>query len=214
MSGQASPEAGKEAGLLVPADLYKRAGVMFGTQICTKYMKQFVYKILPDGFYLLDVAKIDERLRIAANFLSKFDPEKIAVVSVRLYGQKPARMMCERVGCKAITGRVIPGIFTNPYLEYYMEPDVVLVTDPRTDKQAIIEASKVGIPVVAFVDTDNRIENIDLVIPANNKGRRSLALLYWILTREILRNQGRLGPTDELDVDYTEFMASKLSRRR
>ncbi len=201
-------------GLLVPVELYKKAGVMFGTQICTKYMKQFIYKILPDGFYLLDVAKIDQRLRIAANFLSKFDPSKIAVVSVRLYGQKPAKMMCERVGCRAITGRVIPGIFTNPHLEYYMEPDVVLITDPRTDKQAIIEASKVGIPIVSFVDTDNKIENIDLVIPANNKGRRSLALLYWILTREILRNTGRLGPTEDLDVDYTAFMASKLLRRR
>ncbi|MCE4624501.1 MAG: 30S ribosomal protein S2 [Desulfurococcales archaeon] len=200
--------------LLVPAELYKKAGVVFGTQICTKYMKQFVYKILPDGFYILDVAKIDERLRIAAKFLARYSPEKVAVVSVRLYGQKPARMMCERVGCKAITGRVIPGIFTNPHLEDYIEPDVVLITDPRTDKQAIIEASKVGIPVVAFADTDNRIENIDLIIPANNKGRRSLALLYWILTREILREQGRIGPTDELDVDYTAFMASKIYRRR
>ncbi|MCE4627754.1 MAG: 30S ribosomal protein S2 [Desulfurococcales archaeon] len=200
--------------MLVPAEVYRKAGVMFGTQICTKYMKRFVYKILPDGFYLLDVAKIDERLRIAANFLSRFAPEKIAVVSVRLYGQKPVKMMCERVGCKAITGRVIPGIFTNPHLDYYMEPDVVLVTDPRSDKQAVIEASKVGVPVVAFADTDNRIENLDLIIPANNRGRRSLALLYWILTREILRAQGRLGPTDELDVDYTAFMASKIYGRR
>ncbi len=198
--------------LLVPAEIYRRAGVVFGTQICTKYMRQFTYKILTDGFYLLDVQKIDERLRIAANFLSKFDPRKIAVVSVRLYGQKPARMMCERVGCKAITGRVIPGIFTNPYLEHYMEPDVVLVTDPRTDRQAIAEASKIGIPVVAFADTDNKIENIDLVIPANNKGRRSLALLYWIMTREILRNQGRIGPTDSLDVEYEAFMAGKIRR--
>ncbi|MCE4609891.1 MAG: 30S ribosomal protein S2 [Desulfurococcales archaeon] len=198
--------------LLVPAELYRRAGVVFGTQICTKYMRQFTYKILTDGFYLLDVQKIDERLRIAANFLSKFDPQKIAVVSVRLYGQKPARMMCERVGCKAITGRVIPGIFTNPYLEHYMEPDVVLVTDPRTDRQALAEASKIGIPVVAFADTDNKIENIDLVIPANNKGRRSLALLYWIMTREILRNQGRIGPTDSLDVEYEAFMAGKIRR--
>ncbi|MEB3759878.1 MAG: 30S ribosomal protein S2 [Desulfurococcales archaeon] len=198
--------------LLVPAELYRRAGVVFGTQICTKYMRQFTYKILTDGFYLLDVQKIDERLRIAANFLSKFDPQKIAVVSVRLYGQKPARMMCERVGCKAITGRVIPGIFTNPYLEHYMEPDVVLITDPRTDRQAVAEASKIGIPVVAFADTDNKIENIDLVIPANNKGRRSLALLYWIMTREILRNQGRIGPTDSLDVEYEAFMAGKIRR--
>jgi small subunit ribosomal protein S2 len=195
---------------LVPIELYKKAGVVFGTQICTKYMRRFVYRISPDGFYIFDVLKIDERLRIASRFLARFEPEKIAVVSTRLYGQKPARMMCERVGCRAITGRVIPGIFTNPHLEYYMEPDVVLVTDPRTDRQAIIEASKIGVPVVAFADTDNKIENIDLVIPANNKGRRSLALLYWILTREILRNRGVLQPDQDLDVPYESFMASRL----
>ncbi len=206
MSAQTSGE------LLVPAELYRKAGVIFGTQICTKYMKRFTYKILPDGFYLLDVSKIDERLRVAGKFLAKFEPEKIAVVSVRLYGQKPARMMCERIGCKPITGRVIPGIFTNPHLEYYMEPDVVLVTDPRTDRQAVVEASKIGIPVVAFADTDNKIEDIDLIIPANNKGRKSLALLYWLLTREILRNRGVIGPNEDLDVDYEAFMASRLKK--
>ena len=198
--------------LLVPVDLYKKAGVVFGTQICTKYMRQFTYKILPDGYYLLDANKIDERLRIAARFLASFDMSKVAVVAVRVYGQKPATMMCERLGCRAITGRVIPGIFTNPRLEEYMEPDVVLVTDPRTDRQAVIEASKIGVPVVAFADTDNKVENIDLVIPANNKGRRSLALLYWILTREIMRLKGMLRPDQDLDVSYEEFMAAKTKK--
>jgi len=197
---------------LVPVEMYKKAGVVFGTQICTKYMRRFVYRISPDGFYIFDVMKIDERLRIASRFLAGFEPEKIVVVSTRLYGQKPARMMCERVGCKTITGRVVPGVFTNPHLEFYMEPDVVLVTDPRTDRQAIEEASKIGVPVVAFADTDNKIENLDLIIPANNKGRRSLALLYWILTREILRNRGVLGPDEELDVPYESYIASRLTR--
>jgi small subunit ribosomal protein S2 len=179
---------------LVPVELYRKMGVIVGTQICTKYMKKFTYKILPEGFYLLDVSKIDERLRIAAKFLSTFNPEKIAVVSVRVYGQKPVQMMCKYVGCKPIVGRIIPGTFTNPRLSTYIEPDVVLVTDPRTDRQAIVEASRVGIPVVAFADTDNKVDMIDLVIPANNRGRKSLALLYWILTREILRNKGILPP--------------------
>ncbi len=198
--------------LLVPADMYRKAGVVFGTTICTKYMKKFTYRILNDGYYMLDVAKIDERLRIAARFLSSFEPEKIAVTAVRLYAQKPVQEMCKRVGCKAIVGRVMPGVFTNPYLEDYMEPEVVLVSDPRTDKQALKEAAKIGVPVVAFADTDNKIEGIDLVIPANNKGRRSLALLYWLLTREILRNRGVLAPGQDLDVGYEEFMASKIRR--
>ncbi len=199
--------------LLVPAELYKKAGVIFGTQICTKYMRKFVYKILPDGYYLLDTGMVDQRLRVAARFLARFDPGKIVVTSVRLYGQKPARMMCERVGCRVVTGRIVPGIFTNPNAEYYIEPDVVLVTDPRTDKQAILEASKIGVPVVAFAHTDNKVDDIDLVVPANNKGRRSLALLYWILAREILRERGLLGPEEELDVGYEAFMATKIKRR-
>ncbi len=197
---------------LVPQELYKKAGVIYGTQICTKYMKQFIHRILPEGYYQFDYKKVDERLRIAANFLSRYEPEKIAVVSVRLYGQKPVRKMCEYIGCRAVTGRIIPGIFTNPHLEYYVEPDVIMVTDPRTDKQAVDEASKIGVPVVALADTDNKVENLDLIVPANNKGRRSLALIYWILTRELLRKWGRLGPDEDLDVGYEEFMATKLRR--
>jgi small subunit ribosomal protein S2 len=195
---------------LVPVELYRKMGVIVGTQICTKYMKKFTYKILPEGFYLLDVSKIDERLRIAAKFLSTFNPEKIAVVSVRVYGQKPVQMMCKYVGCKPIVGRIVPGTFTNPRLSTYIEPDVVLVTDPRTDRQAIVEASRVGIPVVAFADTDNKVDMIDLVVPANNRGRKSLALLYWILTREILRNKGIIPPDKDLDVGPEEFMVVKV----
>lgn len=200
--------------LLVPQELYRKAGAIFGTQICTKYMKQFTYKVLPaEGVYLLDVYKIDERIRIASRFLASFEPDRIAVVSVRLYGQKPVRKMCDYVGCKAITGRVIPGVFTNPKLEAYMEPDVVMVTDPRTDKQAVDEASKVGIPVVALADTDNKVDNIDLVIPVNNKSRRSLALVYWLLTREILRNRGVIPPDGDIDASYEDFMATKVGKR-
>lgn len=204
-------QAGED--LLVPAELYRKAGVIFGTQICTKYMRKFVYKILPDGYYVLDTKMVDERLRIAAKFLARFDPDKIVVTSVRLYGQRPAKMMCERLGCKVVAGRITPGIFTNPKAEYYLEPDVVLVTDPRTDRQAIVEASKIGVPVVAFAHTDNKVEDIDLVIPGNNKGRRSLALLYWILTREILRERGVLGPGEDLDITYEAYLATKLKRR-
>ncbi|MCS7107078.1 MAG: 30S ribosomal protein S2 [Acidilobaceae archaeon] len=196
---------------LVPVDMYKKMGVIVGTQICTKYMKRFVYKIIQEGYYIFDVAKVDERLRIASRFLSTFEPEKIAVVSVRVYGQKPASMMCKYVGCKPILGRFVPGTFTNPRLEYYMEPDVVLLTDPRTDKQALLEAFKAGIPVVSFVDTDNKVEMIDLVIPANNRGRKSLALLYWILTREILRYRNILAQDQDLDVGPEAFMSLKVA---
>ncbi len=184
--------------LLVPLEKYLSAGVHIGTHICTAFMRKFVYRVRPDGIYIFDIKKIDERIRIAAKFLARFPPEKIVTVSVRQYGQKPVQKFCTYTGCKPLTGRIMPGTFTNPMLEWYQEPEVILVTDPRADSQAVDEASRMGIPVVAFADTDNRIENIDLIIPGNNKGRRSLALLYWILTREVLRERGQIQPNQDL----------------
>jgi small subunit ribosomal protein S2 len=191
--------------LLIPVDKYLSAGVHIGTHICTKYMESFVYKVRPDGVYILDVRKIDERLRIAGKLLAMYDPAKIAVVSARLYGRKPVLKMCQYLQCKPYVERFLPGTFTNPSLSAYFEPATVLVTDPRADAQAIKEASEIGIPVVAFADTDNKAENIDLVIPANNRGRKSLALLYWILTRQILRERGSIPANSDLPEPPTEF---------
>jgi small subunit ribosomal protein S2 len=193
--------------LLVPVDKYLSAGVHIGTHVCTKYMEPFVYKVRPDGVYILDVRKIDERLRIAGKFLAMFEPAKIAVVSARLYGRKPALKMCQYLQCRPFVDRFLPGTFTNPALTTYFEPAVVLVTDPRADAQAVKEASEIGIPVVAFADTDNRTENVDLVVPANNKGRKSLALLYWILTRQIMRERGAVPANADLPEQPSEFEA-------
>ena len=184
--------------LLVPLEKYLSAGVHIGTHICTAFMKRFVYRVRPDGIYIFDIRKVDERIRTAARFLARFSPEKIVAVSVRQYGQRPVQKFCTYVGCKALTGRILPGTFTNPALEWYMEPEVIVVADPRADSQAVDEAAKMGIPVVALADTDNRVENVDLVIPCNNKGRRSLALIYWVLAREVLRERGQLQPGQDL----------------
>ncbi len=218
MSDEERPETPKqeiteveERGLLVPSEVYRKAGVIYGTQICTKYMRQFIYRVLPDGFYLFDLKKIDERIRIAARFLSTYEPSRIAVVATRIYAQKPVATMCSKIGCRAVVGRIPPGIFTNPRLEFYIEPDVVVVTDTRTDRQAIVEASKIGVPVVALADTDNKVEDVDLIIPVNNKGRRSLALVYWLLTVNIMRNRGLLKPDQEPPFSYEEFMAGKVA---
>ncbi|MEM3762865.1 MAG: 30S ribosomal protein S2 [Desulfurococcaceae archaeon] len=191
--------------LLVPIDKYLSAGVHIGTHICTKFMEGFVYKVRSDGVYILDIKKIDERLRIAGKFLARFDPTRIAVVSVRLYGKKPVEKMCQYLNCRAFVGRFLPGSFTNPSLKTYFEADVVILTDPRADSQALKEAAEMGIPVVAFADTDNRTEFVDLVIPANNKGRKSLAILYWILTRQILRERGIIPQDGELPEPVSEF---------
>jgi small subunit ribosomal protein S2 len=182
--------------LLVPIEQYLAAGVHIGTSVCTKGMRPFIYRIRPDGLYVLDVRKIDERLRIASRMIASYPLEKVVAVSVRQYGFTPVLKFAQYTKSKAITGRITPGILTNPHLEHYIEPELIIVTDPRADQQIINEALKSGVPIVAFSDTDNRTEGIDLIIPANNKGRKSLALLYWLLAREVSREAG-LIPRDK-----------------
>jgi len=175
---------------LLSVEDYLAAGVHIGTQQKTKDMKQFIYRVRGDGLYILDIRATDERIKTAAKFLSRFDPPKILVVTSRQYGQYPAKKFAESIGGRAIVGRFIPGTLTNQHLSGYMEPDVLMVTDPVVDHQAIQEAVQSGIPVVALCDTNNMTSFVDLVIPTNNKGRKALSMVYYLLTRETLRQRG------------------------
>jgi small subunit ribosomal protein S2 len=177
---------------LTTLDNYLAAGIHIGTQQKNADMKPYIYKVRDDGLYVLDVKKTDNKIREAARFLSKFEPEKILVVSRRQYGQKPIEDFAKFTGVTAIAGRFIPGTLTNPNLSNFIEPEVVVVTDPRGDGQALQEASKIGIPVVALCDTDNSVAGVDVLIPTNNKGKKALAVVYWLLTKETLRERGQL----------------------
>lgn len=176
---------------LIPVDEYLAAGVHIGTQQKTEDMKRFVYRVRADGLYVLDVKATDDRIKTAAKFLSKFDPARILVVSARQYGQFPATMFAKVIGAKSIVGRFIPGTLTNPEYRDFVEPDVVVVTDPIGDLQAVKEAVDIGVPVVAMCDTNNMTMHIDVVIPTNNKGRKALALIYWLLAQEITKLRGQ-----------------------
>jgi small subunit ribosomal protein S2 len=176
---------------LIPVDEYLAAGVHIGTQQKTEDMKRFVYRVRADGLYVLDVKATDDRIKTAAKFLSKFDPARILVVSARQYGQFPATMFAKVVGAKSMVGRFIPGTLTNPEYRDFVEPDVVVVTDPIGDLQAVKEAVDIGVPVVAMCDTNNMTMHIDVVIPTNNKGRKALALIYWLLAQEIAKLRGQ-----------------------
>ena len=191
--------------LLIPLDKYLAAGLHIGTQQKTKDMERYIYRVRADGLYVLDVRKTNDRIGSAARFLAKYDPDDILAVSTRQYGQTPVRRFGEVTGAKTIPGRFIPGTLTNPNYAKFIEPKVVMVTDPRSDSQAIIEAKQVGIPVVALCDTENLLGNVDVVVPVNNKGRKAIALVYWLLARQILREREVIGPEDELDILPAEF---------
>jgi len=180
----------EEADLLIPVEDYLGAGVHIGTQQNTSDMERFIHRVRTDGLYVLDVSMTDSRIRTAADFLANYDPEQILVASSRQYGRFPAEKFAEAVGARARTGRFIPGTLTNPDYEGYIEPDVVVVTDPIGDAQAVKEAITVGIPVIAMCDSNNTTSNVDLVVPTNNKGRKALSVVYWLLANETLDRRG------------------------
>jgi small subunit ribosomal protein S2 len=183
--------------LLIPEDTYLTSGVHIGTQQKSASMRRFVYKVRFDGLHVLDVRETDRRIRYAAKFLARVPAERILAVSQRQYGQKPVRIFSKTVGAVSFAERFVPGCLTNPNLPEYFEPKVLLVTDPATDQQALSEAVSIGIPVVGLCDVNNETRNVDLVIPANNKGRVALATVYWLLAREVLK--ARAGGAE---VDY------------
>jgi small subunit ribosomal protein S2 len=172
---------------LISVEEYLAAGIHIGTQQKSKDMKDFIYRVRGDGLYILDIRSTDERIKTAARFLHQFNPSNILVVTSRQYGQYPAKTFADTVGAMSAIGRFIPGMLTNQNLRGYLEPEVVIVTDPIGDAQVIKEAVISGIPVVALCDTNNMTSFVDLVIPTNNKGRKALSLVYYLLTREMLR---------------------------
>jgi small subunit ribosomal protein S2 len=196
-----------EPTMMVSEETYMTSGVHIGTRQKTADIKEFIYKVRNDGLYIIDVKKTDERIKAAAKFLAKYDPSKILAVSVRQYGQKPVRKLGEKTGIQVLDGRFQPGTLTNPNAKTFLEPEIILLTDPLADIQALHEAKNIGIPVIALCDTNNETKYIDYVIPTNNKGRRALALIYWLLARAILREQGKIQSDEEFTTNVEDFEA-------
>ncbi len=200
-----------EETLLLPRDTLLSAGIHIGTRMKTLDMEPFIYRVRPDGLFVLDVKKTDDRIRVTGKFLSRYEPARVAVAATRLYAHEPVKMFCKLTGATPLIGRFIPGQLSNPQYSSRIDPEVILVCDPRADAQAVKEASKVGIPIVALCSTDNEFAGVDLVIPTNNKGRRALAVVFWLLSRQVLRERGELGPDRDPPVTIEDFEA-KVTR--
>jgi small subunit ribosomal protein S2 len=173
---------------LIPKQNYLSTGIHIGMKSRTANMKKFIYKVREDGLAVLDLKTLDERISVAAKFLA--NSKKILIVGRKPNAHGPIQKLAEIIGCDYIIGRFMPGTLTNPSYKKFIEPDVVLLVDPSSDYQALKEALDSRIPVVALCDTSNETRNIDLVIPCNNKGKKSVDLVIWLLTREIMKNRG------------------------
>lgn len=190
---------------LVPTKKYLQTGSHIGSKFKTGGMSKYIFKKRKDGLKVLDVSTIDDKIRTAGSFLSVYEPEKIAIVSRKQYGQTPVKKFAKTTGAKAFLGRFVPGTFTNPTGKEFFEPKILIVTDPSSDKQSIQEAVKIRIPIIALCSTDNSVENIDLIIPINNNGRQSLALVYWLIAREYQKNRGAIKDYDEFNETPESF---------
>ena len=180
-------------------------GIRVGTPVKTKSMSRYIVRANPEGLYILDISKTLYRIDVAAKFIGRTNIAKVAITSAREYGKKPVEKFCEATGATPILGRFMPGTFTNPSLPKYMEPEIVIVTDPQADQQAVIEATRAGVPVLAISNSDNVISKVDLVIPANNRGRKALATVYWLLAREVMKKQGKIKSDKEMKVTIDDF---------
>src|ERR671931_1950457 len=180
-------------------------GIRVGTPVKTKYMTQFIVRANPEGLYILDISKTLAKIDVAAKFIGRANISRVAITSAREYGRTPVEKFCQLTGATALIGRFMPGTFTNPSLPRYLEPEIVLVTDPQADQQAVSEATRAGVPVIAISNSDNVTSKVDLVIPANNRGRKALATVYWLLAREVLKKQGTIKSDSDMKISIDAF---------
>jgi small subunit ribosomal protein S2 len=196
----------EQENLLIDSKEYLKSGIHIGTKFKTKYMANFIYKTRPDGLSVLNLKKIDERIALAINFLSNYEPEEILIVCRRENGWKALKKLHKLTGMNVITGRYPPGILTNPNLETFIEPKVMFVCDPWPDKNAVEDASKIGIPIIALCDTNNQSNNLDLVVPCNNKGKKSVGLVFYIVAMGYMKKKAMLKGDEEMPAQIEDFV--------
>ena len=194
---------------LIKQEAYLEAGIHIGTKLKVVDMNQFIYRMRNDGLYVLDLRKIDERIRLAGKMLSQYAPEEILVVASRTYSGNAAGVFSQQTGIRVFQGRFIPGILTNIHRSDFVEPKLLLICDPKGEHQAVIEAGNMGIATIGLCDSDNVTSFIDWVVPCNNKGRRSLALIFYLFTREYLMGRGKISSYDGFTTPLSIFEAEK-----
>ncbi|MDD3244712.1 MAG: 30S ribosomal protein S2 [Candidatus ainarchaeum sp.] len=202
---------------LVNVDLYLKNGIHIGTKYKNGAMRKFIFKSRPDKINVMDVQHIDKRIKLVIDFINRYDPQDVVFVSRKKYSLPGLKILEQNFGYKVKLNRFIPGTFTNPESEHFIEPKLVFISDPNVDRQAIVESAKIGVPIIALCTTSSNIRNIDYVVPYNNKGRKSVALFFWLLVRELQLRHGIIKSEKEYiygveDLVYNQESGEKSER--
>jgi len=191
---------------LINVDLYLKNGIHIGTKYKNGFMKKFIFKSRSDKLNVMDVQIIDKRIKIGIDFLNRYKPEEVMFISRKKYAFPGLTLLEKNYNYKTKVGRFIPGTFTNPESEHFVEPKIVFVIDPNIDRQVILEATKVRIPIMALATTSSNVRNIDYLFPFNNKGRKSVALFFWLLNRELELKHGFIKTPEEYKYKIEDFI--------
>ena len=217
MSQYEEDESGS-AEKIVIAQLSEKAllatGIRIGTPVRTKTMEFFTTRPRPDGLHMIDYSKTLQRIDIAGKFIAFTGPQNTVVYTSKDYGANAVEKFCELTGAIPQVGRFMPGTFTNPLYPGHIDAELVLVADPLSDAQAVVEAGKLGIPVIAVCDTDNVTDDIDLVIPGNNRGRKAIAAIFWLLARAVLTHAGLLSSDQPMKYSIEDFETKLLEEEQ
>ncbi len=207
-------DATKGRKLLAEPEEYLKHGAHIGLTYRTGNMRKFIYKVRQDRLSILSLNMIDERIRLAAKMLAKFDKEDVLIVGSRAYARRPIRKFAEAAGFHYISGRFHPGSFTNTLEKNYCEPKIILVADPIADRQAVRESARVGIPLIGVCDSHTLTRNLDLIIPLNNKGKQSIAFMFWLLAKQYLVEKGEMKESDEMKDTLDDYISQIQPTKR
>lgn len=195
--------------MLTDKENYLEAGVNIGSRQKVKDMEPFIFQVKKNNLAIIDLDKTDDRIKKTAELMARYEPDEVLVVSRKTLGHRAVVTFAEATGARRIFGRFMPGTLTNPNSDDFMEPQILMVTDPEEDRTAVVESVDANIPVVTIADTGNSLEYIDYAIPGNNKAADSIAQIYYLLAREVLKARGEIEDDDGFDYTVDDFRAEE-----